>query len=407
MDRITAHSSRHLLHEQLEHILEMLTRVLPADDQQEQDIEKVAEFAHTRHAVIEAEHAGICSLPIDPKHWRFDGVIPSAHTAPSSRRWFLRRMTQHGSVWDDSIITCPPPTHATGLTPPPGMRLWHETEGVRKALLLTKYDLEELFKSVSEEEGICMPHTQDSHAYGGGVTILVTPRRVLGFKDGMRLLSDKCTYIHKTCLEYAKMLCYLYSLTMEEFSTLTRMSITRRLGGTPIALQTCGGGLYDNGPWASAQIGVAHVSHDWSPTLMPHTHSPHLQTPVRVRVAEGTLMVADGFARTCYGHGYTHEPRADRKRSPYYYTIDFFMDSMRDSGLVGRAPLTGDMIMYTPVTPQHVVERAPTPREGGATTMGSLDPLLELVRVIRARLQTAESSHLLRHVGPSMIPRGP
>lgn len=399
-----SHHTRYLLHEQLQNILEILDRVLPTDDKEVQQIEKVETFSHTYHAVIEAEHAGMCRLPIDPKHWRFNGIIPSAHTTPSSKRWFIRRMTQHGSVWDDNIISTPNLTDLVPPSPPPGVRLWHENEQIRKTMMLTKYDLEELFKTVSQKEHACIPHTEDSHAYGGGITLLVTPRRVLGFRDGLRILRDSHTYVHKTCMEYAKMLCYLYNLSMEEFSTLTRMSITRRLGGTPITLQECGLGPYDSGPWGSAQIGVPHVSHDWSPSLMPQSHTdPHVapeQTPVRMRIPEGTLMIVDSFARTCYCHGYTQEPRGDRKGSPYYYTLDFFMDSMRNSELTGYVPITGGMIMHTPVASKHAVERTPAARTTDASkaSLISTHPLLELIRVIRARLQTEESRRIIHYV---------
>lgn len=403
MDRIiTGRASRSLLYEQLQNILGMLDRILPMGEDDTCDTREVlAEFSPGRNAVIEAEHAGICSLQIDPRHWRFEGVIPSTHTSPSSKRWFLKRVTQHASVWDDCILH----GHNTqALSLPHGMRLWHENEGIRKALILTKHDLNEIFTSISEGRGGSegVPHVRESDAYGGGMTLLATPRRILGFDQGLHMLREQCPYVTYTCQEYAKIICYLYGLSMKEFRTVTRMSISRRLGGTPIALQDCGGGLYDNGPWISALIGMPYVTHDLSPTLVNQSHD---QThgpcpPLRVRVAEGTLTVLDGYARTCYAHGYAHEPqKGSTKGSPFYYTIDFFMDSMRTTELIAYAPWTGEMIMQTPVVAQHAVERTPHTRpakEAGLLVTGGC-ALLDTVRTIRARLQDAESKHLLHH----------
>lgn len=398
MPRAVNASVSHILQQQMLSILDIIERVLPSNpDEAEHD--HFEELSHARHTIIEAEHSGLCCLPIDTKYWKFSGSIPSAHVCPTSKRWFVRRMTQHGSVWSESIDTRTHPP-ATTLQLPPGMRLWHDTEWIRRNLILTKHDLRQLFSDVLTEKCPSIPHVNDIEGYGGGITLMVNPKRVMAFRDGMRMLRSNYPYLHRTCMEYAKILAYLYGLTPQQFYTLSCMSITRRLGGTPISLQANEAGLYDSGPWGSVQIGVAHISHDFSPSLMPHTHTAahtdQENTPVRVCVAEGVLTVIDGHARTCYSHGYTHDTSKHGCGAQNYYTIDFYMDSLQETTFIGRVPYIQDFIAYTPVVSRHVVERT---RDTGAhlegvPKFGDMPSILRLTGHIRTRMRIAESYRL-------------
>ena len=59
--------------------------------------------------------------------------------------------------------------------------------------------------------------------------------------------------------------------------------------------------------------------------------------------------------------------------------------------------------MHTPIASKHAVERTPAARTTDASkaSLISTHPLLELIRVIRARLQTEESRRIIHYVDTS------
>ena len=321
-------------------------------------------FRPGRDMVIEAAPAGVWRLKLDPKHWRLPPAgIPALHADRTSRRWYARRVTQHGSTWGDQDCEAPVPD---------GVRLWHASEAARKLLVHARHDLEELF---ANRQGL----PQDEER------LLVTPRQILGYRDGVALLSPCSPYLVRLCAEYARTACWLYGLQPEEFATLTRMCVVRHVYPfTPITLQETGGGVYDSGPVLSVHVGTPQVAHELSPILVPGAG------PVRVVVAEGVLVVLDGLARAAYGRGYAQEPGSPT----VFYTLEFCMDSMRETRYLGCEKATGTLVMHTPVVSSHAVEavKGGIGRDAGKR----LDRCAkrDLIRTMRARLQDRES-HLL------------
>lgn len=365
------------LYEDLREIRERLERVLPPIPRTAgEDVDE--EFHPGRDMVIEAEPVGVTRLNLDPKHWRLNlERIPARHTASRiSRQWYARRYTQHGSTWAD---------HEPGSVAavPDGVRLWHASEEARQIMVHARHDLEELF-----EHGDRLPSADES-------TLLVTPLQTLGYRDGLALLTPGSPYLVRLCAEYARTACHLYGLKLREFATLTRMCVRRHVYPfTPISLQASGGGVYDSGPVLSVHVGTPQVAHEFSPILMPAGH-----LPVRVIVPEGVLVALDGHARASYGRGYAHAPG----EGTVFYTLEFHMDCMRETRFTTWEPVTGALVMHTPVVSEHAVERSKKEVHGGRR----MDTCVKqgVIRALRARLQDTES-HLLSGKGHAAARRG-
>ena len=392
---------REVLYENLQSLLVIMDRILPSPETLGDPDEllgssgihtPLAQFSPSQNAVVEAKPEGAWRLNIDARNWRMDQDIPPRYTNTGGKRWYARRITQHGSALEDQVTN----TGRLAVPPPSGVRLWHCSEEARRLLLLAKHDLNALFQSQTEEP--TLPHDNDMGTCGGMLSLLVTPMRVLGFRDGVSLIKEHSPYLTRLCLEYAFTICWLYGLSIDEMASLTKMRITRHVEGTPITLHEDGGGFYDSGPLLTAMVGCQHILHDFSPSLMGHVRpTEQALTPVRLRVPEGVLLVIDGYARSSYGHGYTREAH----QGGCYYTIDFIMDSMRATKLIGYVKETGGMVMHTPVVHKHVVQTKVLPTEPQENTHSPLlygtCPLLDLVRKMHSRFQNVESLLLASH----------
>ena len=345
-------------------------------------------FCPSEDMVLEATPEGIWSLNIHAKHWMW--LPPARHgpsATPSSLRWQARMCTQHSTTWRDQMeagLSQIPPV-------PQGVRLWHATEKVRRMLLHTKHDLHELFRGQS------ISPTLPQNTEGPTTTLLITPSKMLGFKDCLSILSDEMPYLAKTCREYAQMACWLYGLRMDDFADLTRMCISRHFGSTPVTLQRGGGGFYDSGPILTVGIGHAQILYDYSPSLMTSVRSTPPLTPVRLQVAEGVMTVLDGYARSSYSHGYSIiAPAQEGIGASPYYTIDYHMDCMQTTQLIGYVKETGGIITHTPVIDSHTVQKQRLSVRG--VQMDGVCPMLDIIRKMRTRLQVRESSNLLSQI---------
>jgi hypothetical protein len=118
-------------------------------------------------------------------------------------------------------------------------------------------------------------------------------------------------------------------------------------------------------------------------------------------VPEGVMMVMDGYAKSCYGHGYAVGDR-DKLEETVFYSINFYMDSMRETLLLGYVTETGDVVMQTPVIAENVVQinvsyadvpPKNTTKQG--TKMLGLCPIRDVIQTMRAHLQAVESANLL------------
>lgn len=377
---MAAVNPRMILYEQLCQLSAALERVIPDQGTWGRDLpwwDTHRKFCPCTDMILEARPEGIWRLSIDPTHWQWRPTRQQgARATRFSLRTQARQNTQHASAWNDQISVGPPPPI------PPGVRLWQASGTARRLLVHAKHDLRELFQS---QNGI-----NNCPSCEGTLTLLITPTRMLGFKDAITLIRDGSPYLTRICLEYAQMVCWLYGLRMDEFATLTQMCISRRLGGTAISLQRKCGGFYDNGPVVTMGIGHPYIYHDFSPTLMDHTDA--VIGPIRIQVGEGVMTVMDAHARVSYAHGYSAEP-AEGGGSPYY-TIDFHMDCMRNTRVIGHTNGTGDMLMYSPVMDTNTVQTEHTFTPKGAPVEG-ICPLLDLVRNMRQRVHTRESMILL------------
>jgi hypothetical protein len=353
------------LYEELRELRERLDRLLPPIPPLVSG--EGEEFQPARDMLIEAEPVSVTRLVLDPKHWRLlPGTIPSMHNGSrEGRQWYARRATQHGSTWGDND-----PDSAVPV--PDGMRLWHASERARQLLVHARHDLEELFGATG------LPRHKD--------TLLVTPRQILGYRDGLALLTPSSPYLARLCREYARAACHLYGLRLEEFAVLTRMCVRRYVYPfTPIVLQPTGGGVYDSGPVISVHVGISQVAHELSPSLMPASLG---DAPVRVVVPEGVMVVLDCHSRMSYGRGYAQAPGGPT----VFYTLEFHMDCMRDTRFITWQPITGALVMYTPIAGQHAVERCKE-REREGRRLDTC-PKRQVIRAMRARLQDTESRSL-------------
>lgn len=376
---MTGVAHRIVLYEQLGQLSLAIERVIPPHERETTHPpvwEPPRKFCPSTDMMLEAQPEGVWRLNIDPVHWQWH---PPRSQVPQATRFSLRNQarlhTQHASAWEDQMRSSPPPPM------PSGVRLWHANDAARRLLIHAKHDLRELFQ------------TQTGFAHDESLTLLITPTRVLGYQDAITLIQGQSPYLTKICHEYGQMVCWLYGLRMDEFAALTQMCISRHVGSTTIDLQRNGGGYYDSGPMITIGIGHCFISHDFSPTLMDsEKHAETALTPVRVRVGEGIMTVMDAHARISYAHGYSREP--DGGGGSPYYTIDFYMDCMRNTRITGYVKWTGDMIMHTPVMSAHTVQTRQIPMSGGTRVEG-VCPLLDLIRTMRRRVQGEESACLL------------
>ena len=360
--------------------------------------------------VIEAKASGVWRVKLDSIHDQSmkGGGCKHNYTKRVHKKWHTRRVTQQTSTWANGICHSENRSTVIGgqektLVIPTGVRLWHASETARKLLLMAKHDLSEIFKCTFDhgDTGGYMPH-KDKDVDPTGLwetrTLFISPSRALGFKEGMSLLGDQSPYLSKLCTEYALIACRIYGLSMNEFHKLTRMNVMQHRGGMPIRIQESGGGLYDSGPILTIGVGKPHIFHDLSPILIPEKE---MLTPVRVMVPEGVMMVMDGYAKSCYGHGYAVGDR-DKLEETVFYSINFYMDSMRETLLLGYVTETGDVVMQTPVIAENVVQinvsYADVPPKNTTkpgTKMLGLCPIRDVIQTMRAHLQAVESANLL------------
>ena len=338
-------------------------------------------FCPASDMLIEANALEVRQLALDPALYRLtdDHIQKLSQGRHTSRRDFAQKVTRHSSAWADQL--------EERAVMPDGVRLWHANERARGILVHAKHDLRELFQLHDNDPG-ALPYKENDAIK----TLFITPNGVLGFREVMNLIAPQFQYLGRACTEYAKMACWMYGLRMEEFTTLTQMSITRHtLDGTRtlIALLPGGGGFHNSGPLLKVHIGTQWIAHDLSPSLMtPYSESPG---PVRVTVGEGVLMTLDGYTRANYAHGYAH------KDTVCFYTLDLSMDCMRSTRLLAQHRDTLGAIMYTPVIAKHVVQSA---HESAVARHDSLAaaPAVEkcsvawkLIHTMRGRLQDTES----------------
>lgn len=385
-------SPRAVLYEELCQLSHAVTRAFPSatPDNTAPGLLACRPFRPCKDMVLEAAPEGMWWLNLPPKHWTWlSPGSPGPSATPSSLRFQARLSTQHGTTYGDQVAEADP-AHPPLL--PPGVRLWHANEEVRQTLLHVKHDLHELFQTQS---GLAALPQHTHRGADGTTTLFVTPTQILGFREGLTVLHDTSPYLAKACREYAKIACLLYGLKMDEFAELTRMCISRHWGNTPVTLQAAGGGFYDSGPILTVGIGHPYILYDYSPSLMPRSVGfTHPHTPVRLKVAEGVMTVLDGYARSSYAHGYLPLPHEGGVVP--YYTIDYHMDCMHSTQLIGYVKETGGVITHTPVIDEHVVQTQRLPVTG--TRMHGVGHVLETIRKIRARLQTEASSSLLAQI---------
>ncbi len=372
---------RKYIYRELSDIRDKVERLIPSEDGDHEFYDALMS-GEKFETLIEANPLGVWQMETTPPLWRAQDDFGSRLTHECKRQHVCRvtrqlALDEHHA--EKQALT------ATDL--PEGIRLWHATQRAQGLLFHARHDLVDLFKDSRRE----IP--SDDDLLGGAVTLLVTPKRTLGFRDGMKMLSPRSPYLTKLCAEYARMACWLYGLDIREFSSLAQMSITRHPSlPTSIALLPSGGGFYDSGPALSVLVGRVDVAHDFKPLLIVDDKPNAL----RVAVPEGVLLALDGNIRVAYGRGYASlQPRG--KNEAAFFTIDFALDCMRHTQLLGKIPPTGWLVMYTPVVSQHVVERRPVKKQGLSSTASALIcPIRSLLQSIRSRLQDRESFILSR-----------
>lgn len=390
---ITEHLS---IYTQLKEISALMERVVPLESTPHLNV-----ACSPQEIVVEAKATEIWRLNLD--------VIHTFHTETNKftkrvhKKWHIRRKTQLTSTCTPKMISEVGNQHSLEesqkqhIMMPSGIKLWHACQKAQRLLLLAKHDLQALFQEDSATPISHKYHENGNEGQWQTSTLLITPTRMLGYKEGMTLLGDKVPYLSRLCSEYAHMAARLYGLSLGEFCSLAKMNVTRHSGGMPIRLQETGGGLYDSGPILTVGVGKPHIYHDFSPILMPQSD---VLGSIRVMVPEGVMVAIDGYARSSYGHG--HAIGGSEGDERVFYSINYFLDSMRETVLLGYVRETGDVVMHTPVIPQNVVQFNTVDTASGKSQSDKQGmrvrgrcPVRDLIQDMRTHLQTVESERLL------------
>lgn len=362
-----------LLYDDLSALMDGLDRVLPQQHKREGHS---TQFCPSLDMLVENTRVSVQRVSTTSNSWRMDeSHVPTKHTKHSGRRWYAVNKTRVPCTDRELSLENGKPVEAGK---PDGMRVWHASDAVKRLLLLARHDMDCLFSPPPDTQVLPTDGGEDS------TTLLITPTHTLGYAEGVSLLKESNPYVVRLCNEYAKMVCWLYNLSQEEFAMLTQMSISRHVAGKVASLQRTGGGYHDSGPILIVGLGTPRVQHDLVPSLM----KSEWLTPVRVTVTEGDMVALDGCSRSNYGHGYTHLTASTT--SPLY-TINFFMDCMRRTVCIGYDPITRGVLMETPVEGAHSISATMSARQQGQRGGGYESPTLGIVRAMRSRIQNAES----------------
>lgn len=325
---------------------------------------------------IRADPVSMDSLNLPSSEWRLAREIPASRQSQASRREFAREAT--------TLQTCMSLGKVQhGCTAPPmGLSLWH-TQSTRK-LILIRHDLERMFEL--DKISSSMPYTDEQGYFA------LPGKRQLYFRDCVELIRESHPYLYGLCMEYAEMGCTMYGLSMQEFSSVSRLHISmcKSNVGRPLILQDSLQSRFDGGPIFIGSVGIPVTTYDLTPSLPAADRSAEPCT--RVGVREGGLMVLDGDVRFRYACGI---PKGQGGQNGVIYTLTIHMDSMEQTLVVGYENETKTIIMYTPLITRseaipHWVSPYPSPMERQKnTTLG------QLIHKIRARVAIAES-HVLR-----------
>jgi hypothetical protein len=357
-------------------LLARTDRIFPRSSQVTQRMMLMMGRFAIRNTVIEARTMGVWRL--DPGMVPARPSIPAVHTKNTSRRWFVRK---HTGMVTHMMESTDDEDGQLGM--PQDTRLWFPSDEASKLLLAGKHDADLLFSSQMNQPTLpCNDELEEA----GKFTLFSTPGPIkhgILYRDAVDILAQHGPLLARLCDEYARVICWMYGLTIDEFGEITHMYLTRHSHGLKTELlDTVDNGRYTGGPFVTVGIGRPHVYHDLVP-ILPASHA--CSVPVRVKIGEGVLLVLDGCAKTRYAHG--HPETDDRS---HYYTLNFQMDCMRRTLCTGVEEETHGLVTYTPVVPEHVVATSPDTPSPVAIRMESC-PLWVLLLEMHTRLRVAES----------------
>lgn len=382
----------------LREIVKRLAKVLPgpSDDDHEQSKARLedAQGWSWRRTVIEAKPIALETLSEDGLaacRWRFEGVLPTLYQDMHSRRTFIRENT---CVSTDSGMALVERKDGIAHSLPLGMTIWHAPDDARRLLLLAKHDARMLFTAHYDTLRNHFPHDLNCKGSNGVFTLFsgMHESPELCYRDTAMLLRELAPYVARLAEEYAKCLSWIYRVGAREFEESCRLRVQWIHGGkgTPVELLPASTCKYENGPVAQIAVGRAVVCHDILPVL--HDPAGTDESPKRLSVPEGVMMIMDGPSRMMCAQGYT--AMLDDKEP--FFTLTFFLDCTAKSFPIAYERETRAVIMQTPVVSDRVVSTqiAPFGTFSSANQLLTRDPMGMTLGVLRRMLRASES-HLL------------
>jgi hypothetical protein len=324
-------------------------------------------------AAIQAKPTRVTRIQCSP----FKGEIPALHQTQASRR------AHAGKIYTANTCMTDTETLSNGELPP-GVSLWYPTDHTGSILPLAKHDLRNLFHTPMK-----IPYDEERGFFS------LPAGKQLCFRDSMILIHESYPYLRMLCLEYAKMVTYMYELPYDEFETNSRIFIQRhasKKGKAPSLSETLQA-RYDGGPVLIVCLELPNVSHDFLPTL-PSPDNSH-ESGYRLNITEGFLTIIDGEARFRFSHGFP----TGQSGGPFFFAISIFMDCIKQTQLAGYERETRTLIMSTPMKTEHVITTLPEQVSRVSHQFDTKgDTLGRLIQRMRMRIRSAESHVLTRAI---------
>lgn len=339
------------------------------------------------YPVIEANPDAVSRPIIACKRWRFASAIPPPFQEQGGRRDFVQEHTTMLTSLSDGHSDDKPARMPCGLS------FWHPSDATRRLLPLIRRDLDALFAVpccawIGEQGAFALPGSKH-----------------LCYQDCMDLVRIKSPYLFKACWEYARLVSHMFDVDYKFFVAASRLRIHRHApeNGCPLRLSQSVQSRYDGGPVIIVSLGLPLAVHDFTPTLQPAKPDED-ETPVRVTVSDGVMMLLDADARARYSHGVPKEWGGGMA----LYTLEIHMDCMDNTTILDYEPQTRTMVMYTPLCGGNVITTRPAPASRVQPHVRVRnDTLWRIVQGMRARLQAAESCLIRQKYGqktPLSIP---
>jgi len=298
--------------------------------------------------ILESRPLSVGELCMACEKWVLSLDIPPVFKTPESRRWFLSKCMEQSTSAVQRVV----PTAAYFL--PDSLRFWQPPDACNRLLFIGRIELESLFTHQIALSPASRLPSRDDLRNDGSFTLFVVPgheKIVLG--DASVILKRLAPQAHLLLTEYAEMLARMYNMSIGSFNAGTHMYI-RRVSthkGTHLCLHEMS--KFNRGPVIHTVIGKETFCMDMTPSLCS---DPQL-TPMRIELAEGTLVVWDGDSRMRYAYSLPEDGAG--RHEEHYFLVTFEMDYQINSVVTGQVAELYTECLETPICTEHVVSGRP------------------------------------------------